>query len=97
MKLQVGTIAAMTLLAGCASHTEVTSLGSGRYMVGYQEKSKFNSWTEIKAITVKDADDFCAKQGQTVDVIDITTHGVRGFSPQGAEATFRCASRPVAP
>lgn len=87
-RVVMSTVAA--LLAGCASHTEVTPLGSGRYMVGYQEKSKFNSWTEIKAITVKDASDYCARQNLDVDVLEITTHGVRGWSPQGAEVTFRC-------
>jgi uncharacterized protein YgiM (DUF1202 family) len=87
----------LAALAGCASHTEVVALGSGRYMVGYQEKSKFDSWTEIKAITVKDASDYCEKQNLAVDVLDIKTHGVRGWTPQGAEVTFRCIQKSVAP
>lgn len=90
-------VIALLALSACASHTEVVRLGDNRYMVGYQEKSKFNSWTEIKAITVKDADDFCATQGLAVDVLDIKTHGVRGFSPQGAEVTFRCAPKTQTP
>ena len=90
MRLMIIASIAASALVGCASHTEVVRLGDNRYMVGYQEKSKFDSWTEIKAITVKYADDYCVAQGATVDVLDIKTHGVRGFSPQGAEVTFAC-------
>lgn len=94
MKRSIALAFSACALVACASHTEVIRIGADRYMVGYQEKGKFDSWTEIKANAVKLADDYCSAQSASLEVIEIKTSGVRGWTPQGAEVTFRCASKP---
>ena len=89
----IGAALALALLAGCATHTEVIAIGADRYMVGFQQKGGFDSWTEIKANAIALANDYCAKRDQVVEVLDTKTSGVRGWSPQNVELTFTCRTR----
>jgi hypothetical protein len=50
------------------------------------------SWGEIKATSLKRADDYCRQQGRQMHQVDMQTHGVRGWTPQEAELTFACVA-----
>jgi hypothetical protein len=78
-------------VAGCVSTSEVVPVGKDTYMVGTQVQGGMESWTEIKARSIKSANDYCDKRGQTMTLQgDVKTSGVRGWTPQNAEVTFKC-------
>ncbi|MDR7006062.1 hypothetical protein J2W46_002966 [Paraburkholderia strydomiana] len=47
-------------------------------------------WGEIKAASLKRADEYCSHQGKQMHQVDMQTHGVRGWTPQEAELVFSC-------
>jgi hypothetical protein len=49
-------------------------------------------WGEVKASSLKRADEYCAQRGKQMHQVDMQTHGVRGWTPQEAELTFTCLS-----
>jgi hypothetical protein len=49
-------------------------------------------WGEVKASTLKRADEYCRQHGKQMHQVDMQTHGVRGWTPQEAELTFSCTS-----
>ncbi|CAG9269805.1 conserved exported hypothetical protein [Paraburkholderia caribensis] len=89
MKRLVG-LTVLALLTGCTSVSEVTPAGDGRYTVTTQVRGGMTPWGEVKASSLKRADDYCRKQGMQMHQVDMQTHGVRGWTPQEAELTFAC-------
>jgi len=81
---------ALALLAGCASTSNVTPLGDGKYTVGSKVHGGMTSWNEIKAMAVNKGTAYCKQQGKEISGVQIETHGVRGWTPQEAEVTFEC-------
>jgi hypothetical protein len=47
-------------------------------------------WGEVKATSLKRADEYCNSRGEQMHQVDMQTHGVRGWTPQEAELTFSC-------
>lgn len=80
----------IVILVGCASTSEVTPMGDGKYTVGSKVRGGFSSWNEVKAMAIKRGADFCQEQGKEISNVDIQTHGVRSLTPQEAEVTFTC-------
>ena len=85
-------LSALTFLAPCTSISEVTPAGDGHYTVTTQVRGGMTSWGEIKATSLKRADDYCRQQGRQMHQVDMQTHGVRGWTPQEAELTFACVA-----
>ena len=54
----------------------------------------YQSWTDLKTLCVQRANEFCAAQKKHVSVVSTDTHGVRGWSPQEYEFTFKCLQLP---
>lgn len=81
-------------LTACQSISDVVPAGGGNYMVGSQVRGGFSSWTEVRALTLKRASEYCAEQGKEMEQIDSKTHGARYWTPQEAELTFRCTDIP---
>ena len=77
-------------LFGCATTSEVSPLGNGRYMVGAQVRGGFSSWTEVKQMSLKKAAEYCSSQGKEMVAEDLGTNGVRGWTPQESNLTFSC-------
>lgn len=77
-------------LSACTTITPVTSLGGGKYMVGYQRKGGFDNWTEVKAGAITQANDYCAKDGKTAEILNTEEQGARGWTPMNVEVTFVC-------
>ncbi len=82
---------ASLMLAACTTVSEVTPAGSGNYTVTTQVRGGMTSWGEIKASSLKRADEYCRQQGKQMDQVAMETHGVRGWTPQEADLTFRCS------
>ena len=85
-------LSALTFLAPCTSISEVTPAGDGHYTVTTQVRGGMTSWGEIKATSLKRADDYCRQQGRQMHQVNMQTHGVRGWTPQEAELTFACVA-----
>jgi hypothetical protein len=79
------------LLAACTTVSEVTPAGGGNYTVTTQVRGGMTPWGEIKASSLKRADEYCREQGRQMDQVAMETHGVRGWTPQEADLTFRCS------
>lgn len=87
----VAAAAFLASIAGCASTSEVVLIGKDTYMVGTQVMGGMESWTEIKARSIKSANEYCEKKGQVMTLQgDIKTYGARGWTPQSADVTFKC-------
>ncbi|WP_208545834.1 hypothetical protein [Paraburkholderia steynii] len=81
-------LSVVALLTGCTSVSEVTPAGDGHYTLTTQVRGGMTPWGEVKASSLKRADDYCRKWGMQMHQIDMQTHGVRGWTPQEAELTF---------
>lgn len=79
-----------SLLAGCASVSEVVPLGGDKYMVGSHVRGGLTSWAEVKSMAVKQANEYCALKKMKVEVLSMDTSGVQGLTPQNADVTFKC-------
>lgn len=77
-------------LVGCASTTDVTPMGDGKYMVGSKVRGGFTSWEEVKAMAVNKGAAYCKEQQKEISNVNIQTHGVRSLTPQEADVTFEC-------
>jgi uncharacterized protein YceK len=76
------------LLTGCSSVGAVLPVGGDTYMVS--SSGHYQAWTDLKTLCVQSANEFCAKQKKQVSVVSFDTHGIRGWSPQEYEFTFKC-------
>lgn len=78
------------LVTGCQSVSEVVPAGNGTYLVGSEVRGGFSSWTEVRALTLRRANEYCSSQGKEMVQVDSKTRGARGWTPQEAELTFKC-------
>lgn len=82
----------IAVLCGCTTISEVTPAGDGNYTVTTQVRGGMTPWGEVKASSLKRANDYCRQQGKQMHQVDMQTHGVRGWTPQEAELTFSCVA-----
>ena len=81
-------------LAGCVASTGVVPIGKDTYMVSRQSATGFESAVGVKGQVLKEANEFCAKQGLVMVLVSLNTKdGVPGRSYATAELVFR-AVRP---
>jgi len=83
-------IATCLAVTGCATMSDVVPIGEGRYMVGTSVRGGFTSDAEVKASALKRANAYCAERGKQMVLIDATSSGVQGWTPQNAQVNFRC-------
>ena len=80
-------------LASCAS-TGILPIGKNTYMVSKQTATGYQSAVAIKGEILKEANEFCVKQGLVMVIVSLDTKdGVPGRSYATAELVFR-AVRP---
>ena len=60
------------LLTACASSTGVVPVGQDRYMISVQGGA-LESGGKMLANVMKEANDYCAKQGKTAELLDSKT------------------------
>ena len=51
------------MLAACTTISEVTPAGDGHYTVTTQVRSGMTPWGEVKASSLKRADEYCTQRG----------------------------------
>ncbi|MGH8708483.1 MAG: hypothetical protein ACREVD_10560 [Burkholderiales bacterium] len=78
------------LCAGCVSVSGVIPVGKDIYTVSAEMSGNFPSWSEVKQLAMKHANEHCSSLGQYMTIEKWETHGARGWSPLNAELTFRC-------
>lgn len=81
------------LLAGCAS-TGVVTVDQGTYMISKQSAAgMFGTPEGVKADIYREANEFCAARGQSVETVKAETKHAIPFTRQGsASLTFRCVT-----
>ena len=79
------------ILTGCSGVGNVLPTGVDTYTVSCT--GNYSAWSEVKALCTRRANEFCESQKNLMAVISWDTHGVRGWSPQEAELTFKCSSQ----
>jgi uncharacterized protein YceK len=84
--------AIVAVVAGCTTISDVTPAGDGNYTVTTQVRGGMTPWGEIKASSLKRADEYCRQQGKQMHQVNMQTHGVRGWTPQEADLTFSCVA-----
>ncbi len=87
----VAALAAL-VVAACSSVTEVIRTGPNSYMVGANAHGGFRSDTEVKALAIKRANEYCAQQGKFAQVTLTNSTGTQMWTPQNAEVSFTCVS-----
>jgi hypothetical protein len=86
-------LALVATVCGCATVSDVTSLGAEKYLVGSHVRGGLTSWAEVKAMAVQRATQFCSSREMDVEVLNIQTSGAQGWTPQNADVTFKCNPR----
>ncbi len=81
-------------LFGCSSVGEVLPTGVDTYTVSSRMGGQFPAWSEVKALGIKRANEYCDGQHKQMTVVSWQTHGARGWTPLDAELTFKCVSPP---
>lgn len=90
MKMRIAIGVVTCVVTACTSVSDVTPAGDGNYTVTTQVRGGMTPWGEVKATSLKRADEYCRGQGKRMHQVNMQTHGVRGWSPQEAELTFAC-------
>jgi hypothetical protein len=91
MKTKIAMLGVLALSA-CTTISEVSPAGSGNYTVTTQVRGGMTPWGEVKATSLKRADEYCRSQSKQMRQVEMQTHGVRGWTPQEAELIFSCDS-----
>src|SRR5690349_2673114 len=77
------------ILAGCVS-TGVVSIAKDTYMISKQSATGFESAVGVQGEVLKEANQFCAKQGLVMVLVSLNAKdGVPGRSYATAELVFR--------
>ena len=78
-------------LTGCAtSSSGVAPLGDGRYMLHGSDLTGWGAPNEVKAALLKEAGEYCAKQGKELTQVGHIGNEAVFFTPASADVTFRC-------
>ena len=80
----------LLILTGCSTVGNVLPVTGNTFTV--TTSGHYTSWSELKASSIQGANEFCKKQNKHMGVVGWETHGVRGWSPQEAELTFKCSA-----
>ena len=88
-------LAITVVVSGCSSVSNVMPVGKDTYRVSSEMGGQFPSWTDVKNLSLKKANEFCDAKGQYMKEGDWETHGARGWAPLNAELTFKCITENV--
>lgn len=91
--MRVFTVAILTIaIGGCSSVSGVIPVGKDKYRVSSEMGGQLPSWSDVKDLSLKRANEFCDKKGRYMEEGNWVTHGARGWTPLNAELTFKCLS-----
>ncbi|MBA4390900.1 MAG: hypothetical protein C0399_08165 [Syntrophus sp. (in: bacteria)] len=80
----------LLILTGCSTVGNVIPISGDTYTV--TSSGHYTSWSGLKTEGIQLANEFCAKKNKHMAIVSWETHGVRGWSPQEAELTFKCST-----
>ncbi|MGE8639773.1 MAG: hypothetical protein ACN6PR_14075 [Achromobacter sp.] len=86
------TAALLTLLAGCSSMSEVTSVDKNTYSVTYSSGTQLLTWVELKNQTLQRADQYCQSIGRKLQKPKVTSNHATGLGSKRATVTFECGA-----
>ena len=81
------------ILIGCASTSDVIPVGENKYHVSSEMGGQLSSWSQVKGLSLKKANEYCSNKNQIMEVDKWETHGARGWTPLNAELTFKCIDK----
>lgn len=94
MRNRAALLAAAVALAGCtAVLTDVTPIGQDAFQVGANNRSGNLSKAEMTSVVLKRANEYCAAQGKTMELIDAKAVGTQGWTTVDSEAKFKCVAK----
>lgn len=84
---------AAAVLVSCATSSGPVSLGADSYMIARTKKSFRGSAAPVRAVAIKEASDFCARQGKVMVLTKTVQKDMRPFQNDAcAEVYFRAVS-----
>jgi hypothetical protein len=84
------------LITACALRSSpITPVGTDTYEVSYNAGLRNTSWVELKNLTLRAAEGYCASLGRKLTDPRVTSNGATGVIPKKATARFIC--QPVRP
>jgi fructose 1,6-bisphosphatase len=69
---------------------DVIPIGRDTYTVNVEARGGVSSNSQVRALALKRANEYCLERGTHALIVDSTSGGVRGFTPQEAEVQFQC-------
>ena len=79
------------LISGCASTSGVVSTGGDAFMVSRSEKGFDTTGSRVKAVALKEANEFCSSNAKVIEIIKATQKDMVPFTSDAqAEVEFRC-------
>ena len=81
------------IFSGCSSISSVIPVGKNTYRVSSEMGGQFPSWSDVKGLSLVEANNFCSKQNKIMEEGTWVTQGSRGWTPLNAELTFKCIDK----
>jgi len=92
--MRIAMLASALLLGGCEHTSHVRDAGDGMHSV--TASANLGGYTGSREETISQANDFCAKSGQSVAIANFEDKpGVNANGEQTSTLTFACVARPV--
>lgn len=88
--MRLAALSLAVVLGGCTTMSDVQSIGQGRYMVGTSVRGGFTSDTDVKAGALARARSFCSSTSKEMVLLNSSSSGTQGWTPQNAEVSFKC-------
>jgi len=86
-------IAIAAFLSGCTTISGVTPIGKDSYMIGATDRGGMRSHTEMRALGIRKANEFCQSKGKVMVISNVGSQGAQGWTPVESEVTFLCVDR----
>ena len=91
MKKEIIVCLVTSCCAACSTSSGVVPSGKGTYLISRSEMGFDKTGFGVKAAALKEASEFCAESGRTMEVIRAKQKGMVLFrSDAQAEVEFRC-------
>ena len=90
--IRLGVVVGSTgLVSACALRSSpITAVDTDTYEVSYNAGLRNTSWVELKNLTLRAAEGYCASLGRKLTDPRVTSNGATGVIPKKATARFSC-------
>ena len=77
----------------CQTVSQVLPVGKDTYTVGANTRGGLTSDAEVTAISIRRAAEWCAGLGKSIELVNSTSSGTQGWTPQQSQIVFKCVDR----